>query len=68
MRNSYVAAAMSFAYGAECESRLGRQQQAQQDAQNMQKYITTAKGMRSSAPAVQTSGSGCTTLQVVPCP
>jgi hypothetical protein len=68
MRDSYVSAAMSLAYGAECESRMGRQQQAQQDAQQMMTYVSTAKSMCSSAPAVQTSGPGCTTLQIVTCP
>jgi hypothetical protein len=68
MRDSYITAAVALAYGAECESRLGRDQQAAQDAKDMEKNIGYAKSMCSHAAHFATSGPDCSTAQIVPCP
>ena len=68
MRDKYAWAALLQAWAAECHSRLGMESEAEQNAQQVMQNVNAAKSMCSSAPAVQTSGPGCSTLQLVPCP
>lgn len=67
MRDYYVIAAVSLAYGAECEARLGRTDEAQKDADAMAENIASAKKMCSHAP-VFGPGPECSTIHLVPCP
>jgi hypothetical protein len=67
MRDSYIIGAVSLAYGAECEARLGRTKEARDDADAMAQNITYAKQLCSKAP-VFGPGPECSTIRIVPCP
>ena len=67
MRDSYVIAAVTEAYGAECEARLGRDKEAAADAKAMLENVANAKKMCSHAIAIGGSKSSCSTLDLVPC-
>ncbi len=66
MRDYDVTTAVAAAYGAECEARLGRDQEAEQDAESMASSVKSAKSMCSNAPVVANGGPCCPTLQIVP--
>jgi hypothetical protein len=67
MRDSYVIAAVTEAYGAECEARLGRDKEADADAKAMLENVANAKKMCSHALAIGGAKSSCSTIDLVPC-
>lgn len=67
-RDTYVAAAVTYAWGAEAYSRLGETEKAEESAGQVKTLLDQADALCSEAPAADGGGSGLQTLRIWPCP
>lgn len=65
IRDTYVAAAVNFAWAAESYYRLGETARAAEMAANMQTQLNNARSLCSNAPGI--GGGDCRTFSIYPC-